>query len=191
MKLGLAVSLCLFVSSVALAAQNAAPRPKVFRLTPSNAAPLRMTVLPYGAVAGCPVSLRAQHLADGTMVQVGHGHPAGMGQWLHLTLANRGSSEIVSATVTIHGMSGKARITQATLGSGGNNGPADAEHTVTVQFSAASPGLATGNAWAPGMTAVQRIDLDSVVYADGTVSNFAGQQACRVTPDPLMLIAGR
>lgn len=187
MKPGIAVSLCLFLSSITLTAQNAAPRPKVFRLTPSNAAALQMTLPPLSAVQGCPVSLRAQHLADGAMVRVRGGHPAGVGQWLHLMLADRGSSQIVSATVTIHGMSGKTGITLAATG--GNS--SDAEHTMTVELSAAEPGWVAANAWVSGMTAVQRIDLDSVVYSDGTVSSFAGRQACRVTPDPLMLIAGR
>lgn len=187
MKLGLAVSFCLFFSSIALAAQNAAPRPKVFRLTPSNAAPLGITLLPSSAVAGCPVSLRAQHLADGSLVRAGSRHPAGVGQWLHLTLDDRGSSEIAKATVTIHGMSDKGRTTQTAI----NDGSSDALRTMTVQFSTHAPGPVASDVWVPGMTAVQRIDLDSVVYADGMVSSFAGQQACRVTPDPFMLIAGR
>lgn len=136
---------------------------------------------------GCPVSLRAQHLADGSLLQAGNSHPRGIGQRLHLTLADHRSSQIVTAKVTIHGMSNKGRITQAAA----SDGSSDAVSTLNVQFSAASPGSVAGDVRVPGMTAVERIDLDSVAYADGSVWSFAGQQACHVTPDPLMLIAGR
>lgn len=187
MKSRLAVSLCLFFTSITLAAQNAAPHPKVFRLTPGNAAPLRMTLAPFSAVQGCPVSLRAQHLADGSMMQVNGGHSAGVGQWLHLMLDDHGSGTIAKMTVTIHGMSNKGRITQADL----NGGSPDAQRTMTVQFAASASSPVVSDVWVPGMTAVQRIDLDSVVYADGETENFTAQQACHVRPDPLMLIAGR
>jgi hypothetical protein len=174
MKFGLAVLFSLFFGSIGLAAQGAGP--------------LQTTVLTLSPPAlGCPVSLRAQHLADGSMVRVGNSHPAGVGQWLHLTLADHGSSQIVKATVAIYGLSNKARITQTAAGSDFS----DVVRTTTVQFSAASPGSVAGDVRVPGMTAIQRIDLDSVAYADGTVQSFAAEQACHVTPDPLMLVAGR
>ena len=134
----------------------------------------------------CPISLRAQHLADGSMVQVRNSHPTGVGQWLHLTLVNPRSRQIVKATMTIHGLSNKARITQTAMGD-----TSDVVRTMTVPFAAASTGTVAGDVRVAGVTAVQRIDLDTVVYADGATESFAAQPACRVAPDPFMLVAGR
>ena len=139
----------------------------------------------------CPVSLRAQHQADGSLVKIRGDHPAGVGQGLHLTLVNPPSRQIATATMTIRGWSNKARITQTGAGNGSGGGAFDTIKTVTVQFSAAAPGTVAGDVRVPGMTAVERIDLDSVVYTDGTVESFAAEQACHVTPDPFMLVAGR
>jgi hypothetical protein len=88
--------------------------------------------------------------------------------------------------VTVHGFSNKARVTQAGSGDG-----ADTMKTLTVTFKALEDKSSAGELWAPGMTAVTRIDLGSVTYADGTVRTFTAQQACRVVPDSFMLVAGR
>jgi hypothetical protein len=185
MKHGSAVWFVLLLSASALAAQNAAPKPKVFQLTPPGSGPNQLTIVRLPP--GCPVSLHAQHLADGMMVRTGSTHPQGLGQWLHLALAGYRSSQAVKATVTVHGFSGKARITEAA----GGDGSSDAKRTMTMPLSAESGQSVAGDLWVPGMTAVQTIDLDSVAYADGSVWNFTGQESCRVVPDPLMLIAGR
>jgi hypothetical protein len=151
--------------------------------TPAQATVLQSTAPLAGS--GCPVSLRAQHKADGMMVQTGHeAHPKGLGQWLHLTLGNAPAKKVAAARITVHGFSDKAHMTQAS-GSG-----SDADRTVTVLFSAtAQPGEA--DVWVPEMTAVESIDLDAVAFADGSMWSSAGTAGCRITPDPLMLIAGR
>jgi hypothetical protein len=133
----------------------------------------------------CPVSLHAQHKADGAMMQAGIAHAVGIGQLLHLVLEDS-SGAIAKATVTIHGYSNKARIAKTS-----GNGVYDVESTVTVDFSSVSPHAAAGDAWAAGMTAVTRLDLNSVSYADGTTQAFTAQQACHVAPDPFMLVAAR
>ena len=171
MKLSATVGFAILIGPIALAAQNGA-QPTVLTFSPP--------------VAGCPVSLRAQHKADGGMVQVSNGHPRGTGQWLHLVLGDTGSNSIVKATVTVHGYSNKARITQA-----GTEDGADAARTATVTLSALQDHTVAGDVWAPGMTAVTQIDLDAVTYADGSMASFTGRQACRVAPDPFMLVAVR
>jgi hypothetical protein len=192
-KLVVGVSFALVFSSISLAAQIVGQstgqiRGGIFTVGHDGAT---TTVTAAPTPAGCPVSLRAQHMADGELVQVRSSHPAGIGQWLHLTLANHRDSEIVKATVTIHGLSNKARITQSGVSYGLSDDSSDVVRTLTVQFSAASPGSVAGDVRVPGMTAVQRIDLDSVAYADGMVQSFAGRQVCHVTPDGFMLVAGR
>jgi hypothetical protein len=147
---------------------------------PAQKTVLRSTIIPVQGAA-CPVSLRAQHLADGSMVQTANAHPKGLGQWLHLTLANLPQKKVAVAQITVHGFSDKARMTQ-TSGSG-----ADASRTMTVPFIATGQ-TAEADVWIAGMTAVQTIDLHSVAFDDGSES-FAGAAGCQITPDPLMLIA--
>ncbi len=176
----------LSFGSIALAAQGISF--SATSVTSPGAAPAQLTAqAPPSRIFACPVFMRAQHLADGSMVRTGNAHPKGMGQWLHLSLSDNPSQAITAATVTIHGYSNKGRITQAA----GRNGAFDAAQTMTVPLSATSPQLAVGDVWAPGMTAVATIDLDAVTYADGSTSSFTGQPACRIAPDPLMLITSR
>jgi hypothetical protein len=187
MKLAAVVSFAFIFTSMSAAAQSFG----VASMGSVNGP--NQTIVLHSAPAGpaCPVSLRAQHLPDGGMVKVRDGHPdhpAGIGQWLHLTLANPASRRIAKARVIVHGYTNKARVTEA---GAGEQGSADAIRTFTVALAAISDKAVAGDLWAPGMTAVQTVDLDSVTYADGETASFSGNEACRVTPDPLMLVAGR
>lgn len=188
MKLAAAVSFAFIFTSMGVSAQSFG-----VASTGSLNGPKHTIVLQSAPAAGpaCPVSLRAQHLSDGGMVKVRDGHPdhpAGIGQWLHLTLANPASRRIAKARVIVYGFTNRARVTEA--GAGGQ-GSADAIRTFTVAMVAQSDKAVAGDLWAPGMTAVQTVELESVTYADGETASFSGNQACRVAPDPLMLIAGR
>lgn len=141
------------------------------------------------AVNHCPVSMRAQHLSDGSLVKTGKTqHPAGIGQRLHLTLKNPESKQIRSAELTIHGVTAKGRVMDALSSKGDSS---DATQNMSVRFLTESDGSATADVWVPGVTAVQSIALDSAVYSDGSTWKAADGMACRVTPDPLMLISGR
>jgi hypothetical protein len=186
----LVTAFALLFGSIALVAQNTAPMGAgaagMAPMAPGIAPPTHMTVIQLTPMSmGCPVSLRAQHLADGGIVKTGTAHPKGLGQWLHLTLANPKSGWIAEATITVHGFSDKARVTQ-TLSSGNSS---DAASTLTVHFSDATEKAAATDRWVPGMAAVQTIDLSSVTYADGSVWKLSGHEDCRVAPDPLMLVA--
>lgn len=176
MKIATLAAIAILAGTFPLGAQSAAPA--------QSTTTLQFTLPP--AANTCPVSLRAQHLSDGNLFKVGDGHPKGVGQWLHLTLVNPPSREIARATITVHGFSNKARVTQTSPHKA--NG-ADAVQTLTVRFSAGPDKTASGDVWVPGMTAVVRIDLDAVTYTDGLVRRFTASESCRVTPDPFMLIA--
>lgn len=145
------------------------------------------------SAGSCPVSMRAQHLSDGTLFKTRDSHPSGIGQWLHLSLASRAlasrdSRQIASATLRVHGFSPKGRVTQT--GPGGEQA-FDAMRTLTVAFAAAADRSATADFRVPGMTAVGRIDLESLEYSDGSTWKISGASSCRVAPDPEMLIASR
>jgi hypothetical protein len=184
MKL-LTVWLAAVFSPIALAAQSSGTM--VTGLQSAGDSSPQSTVLTVQPPAAlCPVSLRAQHKADGSMVRVDNTHPRGIGQWLHLIFEDTRSGSITQARVTIRGFSNKARITQTAGGDG-----ADAVKRMTVRFKSESPQLASGDVWVPGMTAVTRVDLESVSYANGQVQVFTAKQACQVVPDPFMLVADK
>jgi len=136
--------------------------------------------------SGCPVSMRAQHLADGELIKAGKAKPQGIGQRLHLTLIAPDSRRIAKATLMIRGLSPKGRVTQAA-----GAGAADATTTVTVGFTAGADRHDVADIRVPGMSAVQSIEVDSIVYADGSTWQLTGGQACRVTPDAFMPVTQR
>lgn len=159
-------------------AQSAGQQPAVNTLTMSA---IRIYTL-------CPVSMRAQHLAGGELVKTAKAKPQGRGQWLHLTLMASGSRRIASATLTIRGSSGNGRVMKAAES---GDGSSDARTTVTAQFAAGPEKYDVADLWAPGLTAVESIDVDSVVYVDGSTWKLGDQQACRVAPDLFMPVANR
>jgi hypothetical protein len=188
MKLAAAVSFALFFISIGAAAQSFGVASTGTLNGPNHTIVLQSEAT---AVPACPVSLRAQHLADGSTIKVRDGHPdhpAGIGQWLHLTLANPDSRRMVRARVTVRGYTNRARVTEA--GAGGQ-GSADAIRTFTVALTAQSDKDSAADLWVPGMTAVERIDVRSLTYASGDTWQLSGRESCSVTPDPLMLVAGR
>ncbi len=65
----------------------------------------------------------------------------------------------------------------------------DANRTLTVPFSKGANGIATANVWVAGFTAVEAIDLKSVVYTDGSTWSLTDGASCRIVPDPFMLVA--
>lgn len=142
---------------------------------------------PAQPAVGCPVSLHALHGADGNILKVDKSRPAGLAQLLHLVLVNPDAREIVAGEVTVRGISGKGRMTQ-TLGSADQ---ADVVRNLHVRFTAQEDRTVAGDVWAPGMSAALTVELNSVTFADGSMRRFAGQDRCRVMPDPLMLIAGK
>jgi hypothetical protein len=186
----------LLFGSVPLTAQYSMPAQKSFgtvgaasssliRPGPPGASPVVVPTPPPQAL-GCPVSLRAQHKADGTMVRTGNAHPQGsrgIGQWLHLTLTDPEGNKAASAQMTVHGFSDTPRVTQTS----GN--PSDARRTMTVPFTATGA-AAEADVWIPGMTAVTTVDVHAVTFEDGSVRDFAANAGCSIAPDPFMRVAG-
>ncbi len=138
-------------------------------------------------ISACPVAMRAQHRSDGNLMRVQGAHATGTGQWLHLTLSSLDSKQIVKAALTVHGVSPKGRLQNAEPGTS----PSSITRTVTVPFAASAGGGFSADLWVPGMTAVQRIDLLAIRYADGSTWSLADGQSCYVEPDLFMLTASR
>jgi len=140
------------------------------------------------SMSSCPVSMRAQHLPDGNLVKTREGYPNGIGQRLHLSMVSLDSRQIERATLRVRGFSPKGRLTQA--GSGGDP-TFDAMRTLTVALAAGADRSVSADVWVPGMTAVGRIDIESLEYSDGSTWKIGDGSSCRVAPDPLMLITSR
>jgi hypothetical protein len=133
----------------------------------------------------CPVSMKASHGSDWTMVRTGPSHPKGIGQRLHLTLKSPDQRTIASATVNVRGWTAKGRMEEAQSGSD-TSSPV---RTLTVPFAADSDQSASADLWAPGLTSVTRVELVSVAFTDGTTWTPAQGKTCSVIPDPMMLVA--
>ena len=174
-----AVYLFLLLSSLTLVAQNQA----------KSDAP---RLIDHGTLPGngCPVGMAAsQGVWDHTLkvrqAQQEHSIQP-FGQRIFLTLGDSHTTPIVAATVKVYGLNGKNHVMQAD-----GNAKADGEATKTMEvtFASSQNGGVTGDLYIPGFTAVTSIELLQVSYNNGKIWRMGASSACRVTPDPMMLIA--
>ncbi len=132
--------------------------------------------------------MNVSHLADGSMIMTGRAHPGGIGQWMHITVM---TPTVSTASLLVRGYSDKGHMTQADSKNAPSKSGPDAVRAVTVSLRDMPDGQATGTFWAPGLTAVDSINLVSLTYSDGSSWSAPAGHTCQVTPDPLMLISGR
>ncbi|HZB89207.1 MAG TPA: hypothetical protein VE291_11145 [Terracidiphilus sp.] len=147
-------------------------------------------MLPPGAPA-CPVQMLALQSTNGGLRMARDGQRGqqieGPSQRIHLVLASGQTGRVVSAKVTVRGLSGKKRSVMTVSSSGPQP---DRTQTLTVPFAAEDPASVAADLTLPGFTAVLSIRLDEITYADGTSWKVNGAQACSVAPDPLVWVAG-
>lgn len=169
-------------------------------------------VVPAPAMAECPVSMRAQHGSGGALMMARNpksglyaqpnqdGRSGGLEQRIHLILGKvKDSARVVAAKVTVRGMNGKWLAMPAsslqygtsnagTLSAGSSN-IGSAVKTIDVRFGITADQTEFADLVLPGFSSVQSITLNSLTYADGsTWSSFNGN-ACRVAPEPFMLVS--
>ncbi len=176
MKLALTVSFAFLLGPVSLTAQ-----------TPSQPQSPATDFSAQKPSVTCPVKLRAQHGADGTMRQVDKTRPEGVAQRLHLIVASPASKRIVEAWLRVHGVSPRGRVSHADT----TRITTDVARNLTVRFTQSGDNEATSDAWVPGMSAVLAVELQSVKLADGKILHFDAADGCRFTPEHLMLVADR
>lgn len=173
----IAVVLASFLTTLTLAAQN----PSQSKST--------IVILPTQTIPACPVDMQArQGLWDHTLrVREGEQetiiHP--FGQRFFLTLKDPHSARIVSATLRVHGTTGRSRMVQTAAS---NNTSANAMKILTVPFTA-DDGADRADVHVPGFTSVSSVELQEVTYANGSTWKMSSSSFCRVAPDPMMLIA--
>ena len=137
----------------------------------------------------CPITMRAEYGMDGGLKAVKDGAlHRGPGQQLQLTLDNSKLTAISAIRITVHGWSGTGRTLPAIKA---NSSYATASRTLDLALSIGANETADTDVWVSGLTAVDSIDLESVSYSDGSSWKSSDSQACRIMPDPMMLISSR
>jgi hypothetical protein len=137
----------------------------------------------------CPVSMHALQGSGSVLVAVRDGKPPeGPAQRIHLILTGSTAARIVGAKVLVRGQTGKARITQAAPRA---NEDSNLSRTLHVAFGPEEANSVAVDLLLPGFTTVRSIELQSLTYRDGSTWAVAGEQACHVAPDPLMLVDSR
>ena len=176
-------SILVFASAM-VAAQSApqAATPDQPQQTSKN----YMLILPAPT---CPVSLHALQGSGSGLLAVRNAKPVdGPVQRIHLILGGPAASRVVGAKVLVRGLSGKSEVVPA---KGATDVRSDLTKTLDIRFASDADGNVAATLVLPGFTSVSFIQLDSIDYADGTTWRVAGERACHVTPDPMMLVTER
>jgi hypothetical protein len=179
-----AVSFVLLLSSLTLAAQNGAQN--------GGQAPANGALLAYLGEPGngCPIGMVASQGVWDHTIKVRQGQQEKtlqpFGQRIFLTLGDSHTAPIVAATVKVYGLNGKNHMVRA---DGNTKDDGEATQIMEITFTANQKGNVTGDLYIPGFTAVNSIELLQVSYNDGKIWRIGASGVCRVTPDPMMLIA--
>jgi|GEM_PF-1462904 len=191
-------SLAFLLGSVSMVAQSApygkATVEGIYGPYNQHSVPaINLSSVVVGANVGsaCPVSLRAQHGADGAMRRVERNPSEGVGQQLHVTLSSKDSRQIVVARLRVGGPSGRGKLMGRLTRTDTAKSDMDYTRNVTVQLRPGADNEAIGDTRVAGLTAVLQVELSSVTFDDGSMQQFTAADGCRFTPDHLMLIADR
>lgn len=143
--------------------------------------------------SACPIAMHARHEFS-TQRELTKGTPprdmesskdGGVHAALTLTLTDPHNHSITAATITIHGTNGKWQVVPASS----IKGFGDVSKTMNVLFEPGENRSVDSHLVAPGFTSITSIVLDSVTYANGETWKTIDQGACRIAPDPMMLVA--
>jgi hypothetical protein len=173
-----AVCVVLLLSSLTLAAQN-------------RAKPEASTLIFKGNAVGsdCPIGMRASQGVWDHTIKVRQGNQEQLvqpfGQRIFLSLEDSHPDPIVAASVRVHGLTGKNRVLHTDQANAGG----DATKDMRITFGSTGTGGVSSDLYMPGFTSVSSIELIEVSYSDGKIWKIGSSDVCRVTPDPMMLIA--
>jgi len=198
-----AAGLALLFTSVALVAQTGASAgvagfevdgPKALEATGSQAHSIEGgTVVALTSQSGaCPIDMHASQGIWDRTIRVHEGENERtlqpFGQRISLNLKDSHPARIVAGTVRVRGLNGKSRALPT---------PADtaqrwnAVRILKVTFDEENDGTVMADLRIGGFTSVGYIQLIDVTYSDGSKWTISGSNACRVQPDPMMLITER
>jgi hypothetical protein len=189
MKRAAFVGLCLSLAVTMASAQEAA-RSTAHQNNAQQSSKDFVMVLPAST---CPVSMHALQGRGSGLVAVRDEKPIeGSSQRVHLILSNPRSAVVAGAKVKVFGLSGKNRLERTSAHSldlTNREGASDLARTLDVTFAPEGDKDVSTDLVLPGFTSVRSIELESLTYKDGSTWAVAGQQACHVAPDAMMLIA--
>jgi hypothetical protein len=120
-------------------------------------------------------------------------------QRIHLVLGKmKDSARVVAAKITVRGTNSKwlampassLQFGSSNAGSS-NNASSSAVKTIDVRFGVTADQTEFADLVLPGFSSVQSITLNSLTYADGSIWSSFNGNACRVAPEPFMLVSSR
>jgi hypothetical protein len=135
----------------------------------------------------CPVGFNAQLSTGPGMVIVDSGTRSPVSQQMLLSFRNPAEHGITSIRVTVHGLTAKGQTVPVVTDDANAPGTID---TPAILHLAVAPN--SGNSTqlrVRGITSVRSIDLDEVIYADGTSWHTTTRHSCSIEPNRVMLIA--
>jgi hypothetical protein len=141
----------------------------------------------FPGTGACPAVMHARH-EPGLHAQryvARDSKPEAPAMKLILTLTG-GRAEITHASVIVQGLNGNSHMVQANTIRVGHP---DVTRALELSFTPDGDKSVSTHLVLPGFTSVSSIDVVSVTYADGSTWKPIQGQACRVTPDPFMLVA--
>jgi hypothetical protein len=137
--------------------------------------------------ANCPIAMTAKYGTGGGL-EVVQGAPQhrGIGQELHIRITNAKLAVVSAVRITVQGWNGQGRTVPAQEM---DLGQAGASRKMILAMTIAPRQTVDKYVWVNGLTSVDSIYLDAVLYQDGSSWEPKASAACRVVPDPLMLIS--
>jgi hypothetical protein len=146
-----------------------------FRFT-TTVAPLRL------GNWGCPVGLSAKRQSSLEVRYAEGAREKSRGQGLELKIdARDASKKVVKASVTVHGVSGAARVMPV--------GESSRDDVAEI-FQLGGGALFRSDIWTKRVGTIRWVDLTDIEYSDGSVWRTSQWARCRVEPDKFLLVAG-
>lgn len=145
--------------------------------------------------SACPVELSASQHGLGMLVAAGPNTPAPKTdsnrtqQSIDLSMRNTRLQRIVAADLEVHGTSNKSRVVRTNAVA--DEPMADAVRNVHLANSVPADESRTRTVAVKDLTSVAWVSVIELRYADGSTWHAGPGRECRVTPDPLMLVAGK
>ena len=147
--------------------------------------------------SSCPVELSAAQHGLGNVIAVGPSSLAPQPktdqaqQSFDLSLKNTRLQRIVAAELEVHGTSNKGRMVPAGAVVLTDQSTADAVRNVHLVSSVPADESRTNTVSVKNLTSVAWISVIELRYADGSTWHTHRGAECHVTPDGMMLIAGK
>jgi hypothetical protein len=147
--------------------------------------------------SACPVGLSAEQHPGSALVRtnkkiVSPGslvEPSQPQQTIDLSMTNTRLQRIVAAELEVHGTANKSRVVHTNAAA--DQSMADAVRNVHLVNSVPADQTRMRTVSVKDLTSVAWVSVIELRYADGSTWHARPGAECRVTPDPLMLVAGK